>query len=196
MINPDLASKLVPICDLLSSGDIASAKRHARAELPFTPALRERSKRAATPHQKTRLFVRDDFFDRYTGRRVVFPPVLRLLSWLLPEEFPYDSAWKYGIGHDMYWELYATVDHVAPIAIGGSDDPDNWVTCSMRTNGAKNSSKIGASSWTLLPPGEFREWDGLLCWLVTFCGHHPEAKLAPGVKEWISPARSVLRELD
>jgi hypothetical protein len=34
------------------------------------------------------VFLRDGFLDRYTGSRLIFPATLRMLSQLLPEEFP------------------------------------------------------------------------------------------------------------
>jgi hypothetical protein len=58
--------------------------------------------------------MRDGFCDRYTGRRLVFPGVLRLISELFPKEFPWHPNWKQGVGHSLYWELSPTVDHVIP----------------------------------------------------------------------------------
>jgi len=62
----------------------------------------------------TRIFARDGFIDRYRGSRLIFPPVLRLLSLYLPKEFPYHKNGKMTEGHMAYWELFPTVDHVVP----------------------------------------------------------------------------------
>jgi len=39
-----------------------------------------KSSRAYTPRAMTKVVKRDGFIDRYNGSRLVFPPVLRLLS--------------------------------------------------------------------------------------------------------------------
>jgi hypothetical protein len=38
--------------------------------------------------ESTRVFMPDGLSDRYTGERLAFPPVLRLISAELPDEFP------------------------------------------------------------------------------------------------------------
>ena len=53
----------------------------------------------------------------------------------------------------MYWALYPTLDHVLPIARGGTDTPDNWVLTSQQMNSAKAHWTLEELRWTLLPPG-------------------------------------------
>ena len=67
-----------------------------------------------------------------------------------------------------YWELFSTVDHIVPVARGGSDDESNWVTTSMLRNGAKSNWTLEELGWDLLPPGDFKQWDGLLHWFIEF----------------------------
>jgi hypothetical protein len=119
----------------LGEGDKARAAEIAKAEYPFHPITRQGRK--ATPLQMTRTFIRDGFIDRYSGQKLVFPGSLRLLHLLLPEEFPYDTHWSASRCHRMWWELFPTIDHVVPVARGGVDAPENWVTTSMMRNQAK-----------------------------------------------------------
>jgi serine/threonine protein kinase len=65
---------------------------HLRRDYPFAPEAV--TKRQYGPVESTRVFVRDGFIDRYTGERLIFPPVLRVLSAILPAEFPYHPNWK------------------------------------------------------------------------------------------------------
>jgi hypothetical protein len=113
-----------------------------------------------------RTAVRDGFVDRYTGTRLVFPGTLRLLSILSPEELPFHPNWAYDRCHPMYWELYPTLDHVHPIALGGADAEESWVTTSQRMNSAKAHWTLADLGWQLQTPGSTR---------------HPEASIAtPG----------------
>ena len=87
------------------------------AEYPFTPL--PNAGRNYSPGQCMAVFVRDGFIDRYSGRRLVFPGTLRLLSLLLPQEFPFHSNWKTDACHSAFWELFPTIDHVVPVSRGG-----------------------------------------------------------------------------
>jgi len=123
------------ICAALLAGKREDAASVARAEYPFTPFAE--AKRAYTALQSTQIFRRDGFIDRYSGQRLVFPGTLRLLSILLPDEFPNHPNWKMASAHQVYWELFPTIDHVIPVARDGADDVTNWVTTSMVRNSAK-----------------------------------------------------------
>jgi len=107
------------VCDALMESDREKASRIARDDYPFAPT--HIAKRRYTEVQSTRLFVRDGFVDRYSGSCLVFPATIRLLSKLLPDEFPAHPNWKMSESHTVYWELFPTVDHVVPIARGGAD---------------------------------------------------------------------------
>jgi hypothetical protein len=45
-----------------------------------------------------RVSCRGGFIDRYRGTRLVFPPVLRMLSLYLPDAFPYHPNGKLTAG--------------------------------------------------------------------------------------------------
>jgi hypothetical protein len=102
----------------------------------------------------------------------VFPGALRVLSHLLPQEFPCHPNWKMSGTHPAFWELFPTIDHVVPVARGGADSEDNWVTASMSRNAAKALWTLEELGWHLLPPGD-SSWDGLTGWCLDFVDAHP-----------------------
>ena len=124
-------------CRLIAAKDVAGASQIIATEYPFSPS--KKSGRTYTPRTMTRIFAQDGFIDRYRGSRLIFPPVLRLLSHYLPAEFPFHKNGKMTEGHIAYWELFPTIDHVIPVARGGADSEENWVCCSMLTNSIKSN---------------------------------------------------------
>lgn len=144
---------------ILRSDGTAAAGDILRAEYPFiaiTPECRR-----YTQAQALRIFRRDGFVDRYSGQRLVFPGVLRLLSRLLPNEFPFHQNWKMAGTHPAYWELFPTIDHVVPVARGGADSDVNWVTTSMVRNAAKSNWTLEELGWPVCAAGSLADWDGL-----------------------------------
>src|SRR6185295_17019200 len=135
---------IAEVCRAIMEGAVEEGVSIARRDYPFAPE--PITKRSYGPTESMRLFIRDGFIDRYTGDRLIFPPVLRVLSHVLPAEFPYHPNWKTDLTHPSYWEVGATVDHVIPVTRGGADDEANWVTTSM----ARNSAKM---NWTLTELG-------------------------------------------
>jgi hypothetical protein len=156
----DRAAIIDRVLQSLCGGDIGIAGNILRAEYPFVPIMPE--SRRYSELQSLQVFVRDGFVDRYSGQRLVFPGIFRLLSRLLPEEFPFQPNWKMTETHPAYWELFPTIDHVLPIARGGSDQESNWVTTSMLRNAAKANWTLEELGWGLRPPGSLTNWDGLM----------------------------------
>ena len=185
----DPSTILAEVCGHLAHGDRSSAAEILRAEYPFVPV--EKAPRKATLLDKCRVFLRDGFIDRYTGQRLVFPAVLRIISAELPAELPYTSNWDVRTTHVAYWTLFPTVDHLHPVAAGGFDNEANWVTTSMLTNKAKGNATRGQLGWELHPPGDLGRWDGLTDWLLAYLEQRPD--LATGyVGSWVRPLRSCL----
>lgn len=178
----DKARILKLICEALQKDDADSASKIARSEYPFTPI--QSSKRRNTPQQSVQIFVRDGFIDRYSGHRLVYPGALRLLSLLLPEEFPAHPNWKMSESHIVYWELFPTIDHVLPVARGGADDESNWVTTSMLRNSAKSNWTLEELGWELLPAGDFNEWDGLSDWFRSYVDSAPQFLGDGQIQKW------------
>lgn len=63
--------------------------------------------------------------------------------------------------HNAYWEFVPTVDHIYPVALGGADSEENWVTTSMLHNSIKSNWTLEQLRWELKGAGNYEEWDGL-----------------------------------
>src|SRR3979411_1868617 len=93
----EYSSTIEHACRLIAAGDIVGASGIISVGYPVWPLQKQR--RNVTPSVMTGVFLRDGFIDRYRGTRLVFPPVLRLLSHYLPAEFPYHNNGKMSEGH-------------------------------------------------------------------------------------------------
>lgn len=163
---------IAELCAALRAGARERAVSLLKRDYPFAPE--PIVKRQYGPVESTRVFVRDGFLDRYTSEALIFPPVLRVLSAELPNEFPYHPNWKTDLTHPAYWDLSATVDHVIPVSRGGTDDATNLVTTSMVRNSAKANWTLKELGWTLQPAGDLQSWDGLLHWFLEYTKDRPE----------------------
>ena len=92
----------------------------------------------------------------------------------------------------MYWELYPTLDHIIPVARGGADETENWVTTSMFRNGAKGKALLEEIGWTLRAPGDFAQWDGLLNWFVDYLERDATQLQYAPLKPWYRAAKRAL----
>lgn len=173
MTKAEIISK---VCCALSSGDTKQSASIITEEYPHKPS--NTTVRFYSAFEATKIFMRDCFIDRYSGARLIFPPVLRLISVMMPAEFPYHPNWKMNQAHQAYWELFPTLDHVIPIARGGADNDDNLVTTSMLRNSAKANWTLDELGWTLLPSGNLQNWNGLMHWF----------------KDYVSRDRSILKQ--
>jgi hypothetical protein len=173
---------VVAVGEALRRGTSSEATRLLRERYAFVP--QPPARRAYGPLEATQVFVRDGFLDRYSGTRLLFPPVLRLISQLLPQDFPFHPNWKTDRTHPAYWELSATIDHVQPVTRGGEDVFSNWVTTSMARNSAKANSTLEEIGWTLFPPGKPAHWDGMLRWFLELSTAHPRLVLSPTMRQW------------
>lgn len=57
---------------------------------------------------------------RYCAAKTIAPPVLRVVSRLHPQDFPYHPNWKAGQVHPAYLLTSTTLDHVVPGTRGGA----------------------------------------------------------------------------
>jgi len=148
-----------------------------------------------------RVFLRDRFTDRYSGTRLFNPGVLRLLSHRLGDSFPFQKNWKLSETHPMYWELFPTLDHRAPVSRGGADVEENWITTSMVRNSAKAHWTLAELGWREWRLDELGQWDGLTKWLIDFTQSNPDLCDEPYVRRWakasaraLAPTRKALGE--
>lgn len=170
-------------------GNYPQAAAIVQDQYSFTPLSVER--KGFPPYYATKIFFRDGFIDRYSGKRLVFPPVLKIMSNALPMDFPYHPHWKMDQCHVAYWELYPTVDHVVPLARGGNGDETNLVCTSMLSNGAKANWTLEELGWQLLPAGDIQRWDGLVGWFLEYTEEHQEALEDQLVKRWYTAATRI-----
>lgn len=170
------------VCGLLEGGETSAAADLLRAQYPAPVPRAER--RAWPPARAIQIFLRDAFTDRYSGACLVFPGTLRAISLLLPTDFPYQRNWRQSETHAAFWELYPTIDHVVPLARGGSDDTENVVTTSMVQNATKANWTLEELGWptSLAPPAE--DWDGLLPWFLLAYGQFKVLRDDPNTRTW------------
>lgn len=189
---PEKSAAIAAVCRELLAGALEKASSLAKRDYPFAPE--SITKREYGPLESTRVFLRDGFVDRYTGERLIFPPVLRVLSQVLPDEFPYHPNWKADVTHPAYWEVVATIDHLVPVTRGGADDDSNWVTTSMARNSAKMNWMLEDLGWSLHPPGRASDWDGLIGWFLAYGKAHPEILGRGVVCAWHRAAKALTAE--
>lgn len=158
------------------------AKEIINTDYPFNKLVS--TERKYTDKQKMIQFVRDGFIDRYSGQKLLNPGILKVLSYYMPEEFPYHAHWKMEECHNAYWEFVPTLDHIYPVALGGADDETNWATTSMLHNSIKNNWTLEQLQWKLYPAGDYEDWDGLTNLFLQIVESDTELLKDAYVKRW------------
>ncbi|MBQ8783374.1 MAG: HNH endonuclease [Clostridia bacterium] len=158
-MNKDKSEIIFDVAQMLLQNNEERAKAIIVESYPHR--VFETEKRTYSIIQKMEQFMRDGFIDRYTGQKLVNPGILKVLSVYFPDEFPFHPHWKMTETHIAYWELIPTIDHIYPIAKGGQDNKNNWVTTSMKNNSIKSNYTIDEIHWNLYPQGDIKNWDGL-----------------------------------
>ena len=169
-------------CNAIGNDRLAAAKEIIGTKYPFSPL--SNAGRQYSEYQKTKIFHRDGFIDRYSGDKMVFPPVLRILSNMMPEEFPYHKHWKMSECHLGYWQLLPTVDHIIPVSRGGADKESNWVCTSQLRNSAKSNWLLEELGWQLHKSGNLSEWDGLVSWFMAYTIANPKILQDSYIHSW------------
>ena len=158
-MNDDRVEALIQAAVLLHDKDYALAEKIINEKYPFTPV--KSSGRNYTVKQMVTQFFSDGFIDRYSGKRLVNPGILRGMSEILPKVFPYQAHGKTDECHMAYWDFQPTIDHIYPVSLGRKDTYENWATTSMKNNLIKNKFTLKQLGWTLKDKGDIRNWDGL-----------------------------------
>lgn len=97
------------------------------------------------------VFQRDCWTCRYCGGQTIAPPVLRVLSHMYPDRFPFHPNWKAGRVHPAYLLLSTSLDHVQPGGRGGSwTKSDNLVAACWPCNSGKADFTLDEIGWELL----------------------------------------------
>lgn len=188
----DKATIIGRVCRALEEDSLAEGRNILRAEYPF--AAVDKVNRRYSERRCLKVFLRDGFTDRYDGTRLVHPGALRVLSRVLPEDFPAHPNWAMVQTHIAFWELFPTIDHVVPVSRGGVDDESNWATTSMLRNSAKAHWTLEELKWTLTPVDDHDEWDGLTNWFVRYVDRHPEHGEVAYIRRWLTATKALLAE--
>lgn len=181
------------IAELLLRGEREGGRNFIREKYPHCVLL-EKASRSYTEKQKMEQFVRDGFIDRYSGKQLLNPGILRVISYYFPDEFPYQEHWKMESCHRAYWELVPTIDHIVPIAVGGKDEVDNWATTSMLNNSIKSNFTLEQLRWELHSPGAYEKWDGLTDLFLQLVESDKELLEIPYIKRWYSISKKVRKK--
>ena len=186
----DKALIILEACKLIASGSKESARNIINNQYKFN--YKDIQKRTHTDSQKMETFLRDGFIDRYNGSKLVIPGILKVLSVYFPDEFPYQSHWRMQETHVAYWELVPTIDHVVPIAIGGEDNKENWVTTSMLHNAIKSNWTLEQIGWEIQNPVNLTEWDGLTSLFINIVDKDKELLKDQYIKKWYNLTKKIL----
>lgn len=190
----DKSSVILSIATMLLENNKSAARKIICEEYPHI--YFEIEKRTYTIAQKMNQFIRDGFIDRYTGKKLINPGILKILSYYFPEEFPYDAHWKMSETHIAYWELIPTIDHIYPIARGGQDSEQNWVTTSMKNNSIKSNYTVDEIHWTVHPKGNIADWDGLTRVFMTLVDNDKELLKDAYIRNWYKVSQSAFSQLN
>jgi hypothetical protein len=173
---------LQDIGGMIIEGRIFKARKHILSEYPHRYI--EYDTRSMSDEEKLKIFIRDGFIDRYSGNKLLFPSVLRIISQELGEIFPFHTNWKMSDCHIAYWEMMPTCDHILPIARGGKDIPENIVTTSQIMNSAKSSFILEEIGFNIHPAGDINAWDGMISWYKEYVYKNPAILQNNYISKW------------
>lgn len=92
--------------DLLLANCKNEAQHLIAEKYPFKPDKVQN--RSYSEKEKMQIFLKDGFVDRYSGKQLVNPGILKSITYFFPEEFPYHPHWKMNQCHKAYWDLLPT----------------------------------------------------------------------------------------
>ncbi|SDC33299.1 hypothetical protein SAMN04487864_10544 [Succiniclasticum ruminis] len=180
---------LIAACKALTENNVEEGKNIIQEKYPHQKPLK--SRKSFTKKEQVTIFLRDGFIDRYSGDRLIFPGVLCILSHIMPDVFPYQDNWKTDECHQAWWKLFPSIDHIVPLAFGGTNDDDNLVCTSMKRNLAKSTSTLEEIGWNIHPAGNLSEWDGLLSWFMAYIPEHPELLEDVAIRRWFETCQAL-----
>ncbi|HUW05174.1 MAG TPA: hypothetical protein VMW01_02835 [Williamwhitmania sp.] len=170
------------ICELLLDNKKQDCIDFANENYPFIENLPH--KRQYSKYQMCSVFLNDGFIDRYSGEKLLFPGLIKILTIEFPDIFKYHRNWKMSETHMIYWDLFPTIDHLIPITRGGLDNESNWITTSMIRNSAKSNWTIEEIGWKLHDKGQLDNWDGLVNYFIDLTNKDLNYEKDNYVKDW------------
>jgi len=181
------------ICDLLLNNKRQDCIDLANRNYPFIENLPQ--KRQYSKYQMCKVFLSDGFIDRYSGDKLLFPGLIKILTIEFPDIFKYHRNWKMSETHMIYWDLFPTIDHLIPIARGGQDNENNWITTSMIRNSAKSNWTIEEIGWKLHDKGQLDNWDGLVSYFIDLTNKNIDYEKDNYVSDWKIGLLKALNEM-
>ena len=151
-----------------------------------------RTRRSISERQKLLMFMADGFRCRYTGDLLFFSGYLWAISALWPDTFPAHPHGKSDEAHEAFWTHFASVEHLDPIATGGTETEDNWITTSMARNQVRSRYSLEALGWKVQQRTPLREWDGGIATFLELFDRFPELRATPRLKRWHSLCQSCI----
>lgn len=119
--------------------------------------------RSFDPGRSASVFRRDGFQCRYCERSVIPRPIAELVAHAYPQEVPFNTHYKAGHIHALFWTRVAEADHIRPGSRGGEwDDPFNHATACVACNVRKANYTLDELGWTLGGPEPEPAWDGMV----------------------------------
>jgi hypothetical protein len=100
-------------------GDDAAQAEQVLAEIGQRRIEIER-RRAMPTTLRVAIHRRDSWTCRYCRARTIAPPVLRFLSEIYPDEFPFHKNWKAGQVYLAYLLISTSLDHVNPVVVAAA----------------------------------------------------------------------------
>lgn len=185
---------LQEICRLLSDDKRQDCIEFANKNYPFTENLSQ--KRQYSKYQMCKVFLRDGFIDRYSGEKLLFPGLIKIMTIEFPHIFKYHRNWKMSETHMIYWELFPTIDHLLPVARGGKDTEGNWITTSMIRNSAKSNWVIEEIGWKLYDKGNLNEWNGLIDYFISLTDKNVNYTEDKYVMDWKNALLRAMNEIN
>lgn len=189
----DKASLVKDICALLMDDRRQDCIDSAKKNYPFVDSMPQ--KRQYSKYQMCKVFLRDGFIDRYSGGKLLFPGLIKILTIEFPDIFKYHINWKMSDTHMIYWDLCPTIDHLIPIARGGYNNDSNLITTSMIRNSAKSNWTMEEIEWNLHEKGKLKNWDGLIHYFIDLTNKNSDYEQDKYVSSWKSVLLRTMKEI-
>lgn len=190
----DKALLVKNICALLMDDRRQDCIDFAKENYPFVDSMPQ--KRQYSKYKMCKVFLRDGFIDRYSGEKLLFPGLIKILTIEFPDIFKYHINWKMSDTHMIYWDLCPTIDHLIPIARGGCNNDLNLITTSMIRNSAKSNWTIEEIGWKLQEKGQLNNWDGLIHHFIDLTDRNPDYEQDKYVSSWKVVLLKAMKEIE
>ena len=180
-IDNSRADALVYACLALEAGSVNAAEKIIATGFPFSGYLND--EKPLSEAAQLKIFRRDGFVDRFTGQKVFLPPVLTVLSEMLPDVFPNHPNWKRDETHQAHEMFTATVKKIIP---NRPADEFNLATAAYKTKAAKANATLEDLGWKILSLEEIADlrWDGMTGWFMNYVDDHRDLLSVPLIARW------------